>query len=241
MIVAESDRVAVVDGHAITLFPFVRGKSGQLVDPVVRSRALVPIVARLHRMSLERGMPQRPGFQAVDEEPRWFGWPRVREAVKERFGQGAEVMEPMAIVDRATSELDVLLDGWRASGLLDARATVHGDLNPRNLLFDDDRLVGILDTDDCRVEPLIWDVANLAYGSAELDPHQVWRAYRDAGGPLPDQDEELLAPFARIGALTAIIWLTDGEPGQEPEATHLALGNLTELAHNLSGDVVLRD
>ena len=134
-----------------------------------------------------------------------------------------------------------MLDHWRADGRLEARATVHGDLNPRNLLFDDGRLVGIIDTDDCRVEPLIWDVAGLAYGSPDLDPRQVWRAYRDAGGPLPDEDEELLLPFARIGALTAIMWMTDGEPGEEQAATHLALGHLRDLAGNLTGDAVVRD
>lgn len=241
MIVAESDRVPVVDGHALTLFPFVSGRSGVQVDPLARSRALVPIVARMHRLSLERGLPQRPGFHAIDERPRWFGWPRAREAIMERYGTGSDVIEPITIVDRATAELDGLLDRWQSSGRLATRATVHGDLNPRNLLFDDTALSGVLDTDDCRVEPLIWDVANLAYGSPELDPHQVWLAYREAGGPLPDEDEEMLVHFARIGALTAIIWLTDGEPGQEQAATHLALDNLRELAGNLSGDVVRRD
>jgi Ser/Thr protein kinase RdoA (MazF antagonist) len=241
VVTAEHDEIPVVDGNTLTLFPFVSGDSGALVSPSVRTEAMVGVLVRLHQTSLRLGLPQRPGMSAVDERPRWFGWPGARLAIMERFGTGADVMRPLAIVDRATAELDVLLDRWQAEGRLDIRATVHGDLNPRNQLYRDGRLVGLIDTDDCRVEPLVWDVANLAYGHPDVSPAAVWRCYQALGGPLPEADEELLPAFARIGSLTAIIWLQEGDAPGTGEASHLALRNVTELAAELSSGDVRRD
>jgi Ser/Thr protein kinase RdoA (MazF antagonist) len=172
----------------------------------------------------------------VDERPRWFGWEGARLAIMKRFGTGPDVQQPLTIVDRAIAELDAMLDRWQAQGRLDTRATVHGDLNPRNQLYRDGTLVGIIDTDDCRVEPLVWDVANLAYAHPDVPPATVWRLYRESGGPLPDADESLLATFARIGVLTAIMWLQDGDAPGEGPATHLALRGLTSLADDLAWD-----
>ena len=236
VIVAEHEHVPVLDGHRLTLFPFVHGRSGQGIDPETRTRAMVPVVVAMHHASLAQGLPQRPGFTALDERPRWFGWEGARLAVMDRFGTGPDVQQPLAIVDRAIAELDTVLDRWRAEGRLDVRATVHGDFNPRNQLYRDGELVGLIDTDDCRVEPLVWDVANLAYCHPDVPAAAVWRLYRDAGGPLPEADEELLATFARIGDLTAIMWLQDGDAPGEGPATHLALRGLTDLAASLNGD-----
>jgi hypothetical protein len=94
-------------------------------------------------------------------------------------------------------------------------------------------LVGILDTDDCRCEPLVWEVSHLAYSSPDVSPGSVWRDYLRAGGPLPAEDEELLLAFARMGALSELQWLT----GDDGAASHLALRNLTAMANELDGQV----
>lgn len=232
VVVAEFADVPVVDGRALTLFPFVDGEPGATVDGRLRARNLAPLIARMHRVSLDVGLPQRPGFTSMDEEPRWFGWARTRLALLERFGDGGEVTGPIDVVDRATADLDDRLDEWRRAGRLDLRATVHGDLNPRNQLYRDGRLVGLLDTDDCRVEPLIWDVANIAYSEPSIDPATVWRDYLDAGGPLDPRDDELLVHFARIGALTQLMWLTDDSGPQDS-----ALDDLSGLADRLTTGV----
>jgi Ser/Thr protein kinase RdoA (MazF antagonist) len=229
VVVAESARVPVVDDRTLTLFPFVDGSAGTAVDGPLRARALTPLIARMHRVSLDVALPQRPGFTAIDDEPRWFGWAQTRLAMTERFGAGREVTAPIETVDRATGELDDLLDGWRHDGRLDLRATVHGDLNARNQLYQDGRLVGLIDTDDCRVEPLIWDVANIAFSVPTIDPAVVWRDYLAAGGPLDARDDDLLVHFARIGALTALMWLTD-----DSGPTERALADLTALADRLT-------
>jgi len=190
---------------------------------------MAPALAAMHRAALELGTSQRPGFTSVDEQPRWWGWSDIRLAVMARFGRSSQVMYPIGVVDRAIAELDAKLDRWRATGRLSIRACIHGDLNERNQLYRDGELVGIIDTDDCRCEPLAWEVAGLAYSSPELSPAAVWRAYRDAGGPLEERDEELLPAFARIGALSELMWLTDDSGA----ASHLALRNLTSLAAGL--------
>jgi Ser/Thr protein kinase RdoA (MazF antagonist) len=141
------------------------------------------------------------------------------------------VLEPVTVVDRAVAGLDRLLDEWTRSGRLATRAPVHADLNPRNQLYRDDRLVAIIDTDDLRVEPLVWEVANLAYTDTAVEPDQVWRDYLAAGGPLEPADEDLLLPLARLGVLGEIQWLTDADG----RATHLALDSLRSLARTLTG------
>jgi Ser/Thr protein kinase RdoA (MazF antagonist) len=230
VIAPEHTDVPVVDGHVLTLFPYVEGISGATVPSSIRNSELVPVLATLHRTSLELDLDQRPGFRSIDDHPRWFGWGQTRLAIMERYGRGRDVLDPIGVVDRAIEELDRLLGDWHRNGRLAARAVVHGDLNPRNQLYREDRLVGIIDTDELRVEPLAWEIAGLAYSDHEADPAQAWRDYLAAGGPLDPRDEDLLLPFARIGALSEIVWLTDAG-----EATHLAHRNLIGIAASLTG------
>jgi Ser/Thr protein kinase RdoA (MazF antagonist) len=230
LVVAEHHEAPVVDGHTLTLFPFVEGISGTGVAGPERARQLAPVLAAMHRASLALGLGQRPGFLAVDESPRWFGWSHARARIVERFGRGPDVTGPSAVVDRTIEHLDPLLDRWQATGHLSMRATVHGDLNARNQLYRDGVLVGIIDTDECRLEPLVWDIAVLAHSEPDVSPLTVWRDYLAADGPLDPADGEMLAPFARIAALSELTWLTD----DAGIATHLALRNLTDIAHQLA-------
>lgn len=234
VVAAEHDDVPVTDGHTLTLFPFLTGISGASTPSTVRNRELVPVLAAMHRAALNLDLDQRTGFRSVDDHPRWHGWDRIRAAVVDRFGRGPEIQAPLGVVDRAIEKLDGQLNDWKRSGRLAARAPVHGDLNPRNLIFDHDQLVGIIDTDDCRVEPLVWEVSGLAYTDRAVEPAQVWRDYLAAGGPLGPRDEELLLPFARMGQLSRVSWLID----HEGAATHLAQRDLTAIAAGLAGSPV---
>ncbi|MBA8795375.1 Ser/Thr protein kinase RdoA (MazF antagonist) [Friedmanniella endophytica] len=230
---AETCRVPVVRGHALTLYPFVAGRSGRLVAPWIRTRQVAAALAALHRAALDADLPPRPGTTAVDERPRWFGWPATRERLTAEPAPGtAQVVEE---IDHELARLDDWLDRQQAAGRLDRRAAVHGDLNPRNLLFAGDDLVGIVDLDDCRIEPLAWEVAQTAYGTAGVPAEQVWRWYRDAGGPLPEADVERLAEFARIGALSELQWL---RPDVEPvdRTTARLAGILDQLGGRVERD-----
>lgn len=231
VVVPLSTHHPVINGHLITLYPYLAGRSGTEVDPVERAGQLAPLIARMHRISLDLDLPQRPGAQSVDHGLPSDKWIPVRRAVIDRFGAGPEVMGPVRQLDACVADLDASARSWRADGRKLLRAAVHGDLNARNQLYVGDRLVGIIDTDDCRIEPLIAEVAGLAYSAPEVSPSQVWRDYLEAGGPLDRRDEDLLLPFARLMALGELEWLTD----DDGHATHLAVQGLRNIAADLTG------
>ena len=176
-----------------------------------------------------RSLDQRPGMTSIDDEPVASRWAVARQAVLDRFGHGSNVIQTIGKVDRAVDEVDNQIQRWRGSGRLEPRAAVHGDLNARNQLYRDGALVGIIDTDDCRVEALIWEVAGLAYSDPAVSPEAAWELYRQAGGPLHPADRELLLPFARLGTLSELQWITDDTGA----ATHLGLKTLEAIADDL--------
>jgi Ser/Thr protein kinase RdoA (MazF antagonist) len=225
-VTSEQDQV-----HVLSLFPFRPGVPGTDVPAATRLTQLVPAMATMHRTAEELGLGQRPGMSSVDDEPVALRWAAVRRAVEDRFGHGANVRQTIGKVDRAVEEVDTQIQRWRASGRLERRAAVHGDLNVRNQLYADGVLVGIIDTDDCRVEPLIWEVAGLAYSDPAVSPDAAWELYRQAGGSLPPADREMLLPFARLGTLSELQWITDDAGA----ATHLALRILGAIADDLGG------
>ncbi len=229
-VTSEQDQV-----HVLSLFPFRAGVPGTVVPAAHRLTQLAPAMATMHRTAQELGLDQRPGMISVDEEPVALRWAAVRQAVENRFGRGPNVRQTIGKVDRAVDEVDSQIQRWRASGRLEPRAAVHGDLNARNQLYRDGVLVGIIDTDDCRVEPLIWEVAGLAYSDPAVPPEAAWELYRRAGGPLPPADREMLLPFARLGTLSELQWVTDDAGA----ATHLALKTLEAIADDL-GDTPTR-
>ncbi|QGN32488.1 phosphotransferase enzyme family protein [Microlunatus sp. Gsoil 973] len=229
-----SNHHPVVDGHVLTLYPYREGRPGTEVDPVVRARQVAPVMARMHRSSVGLDLPQRPGARSIDEVPAADRWLPVRAAVIDRFGTGEEIMAAARVVDDAVAELDEILQRWRGGDGVVRRAVVHADLNARNQLYENDRLVGIIDTDDCRIEPLVAEVAGLAYSDLAVSPSTVWRDYLAAGGPLEPSDEEMLLPFARLGALGELEWFTD----DNGVATHLADRHLQVLASDLGGSPV---
>ena len=239
LIAAEMDAVPVTSEqdqvHVLSLFPFRAGVPGTVVPATTRLMQLAPAMATMHCTAQELGSDQRPGMTSVDDEPVAPRWAAARQAVLDRFGDGPNVKPTIGKVDRAVDEVDHQIQRWRASGRLEPRAAVHGDLNARNQLYRDGVLVGIIDTDDCRVDPFIWEVAGLAYSDHAVSPDDVWELYRQAGGPLPPADREMLLPFARLGTLSELQWITDDVGA----ATHLALKTLEAIADDL-GDTPTR-
>ena len=238
IVTTEADPVVITSvaeqDHVLSLYPFCSGVPGSSVPAERRLDDLASVMATMHRIARELALPQRPGMSAIDDEPVGVLWSAARTAVEDRFGRSRDVTAAVAVVDRAVDEIDHQVQRWRAAGRLESRAAVHGDLNERNQLYRGDRLVGIIDTDDCRVEPLVWEVAGLAYSDPSVSPDAAWEAYLQAGGPLDPRDRELLVTFARLGALTELQWITD-ETGA---ATHLGLRNLQAIAENLGGSPV---
>lgn len=190
-----------------------------------RANVIAPVLARLHAASLQAGLPQRPGCSSIDEKPRWYGWEQTRVKLIAAFGCGTGIAGTIATIDRTIAELDELFDHWQSTGRLATRATVHGDLNARNQLYRDGRLVGIIDTDECRVEPLIADIADLAYASPDVTPDEIWHDYLRAGGVFDPSDRDMLVHLANASHLSNLLWLID-EHGKPHDFAPRMLGDI---------------
>lgn len=198
------------EGQTLSLFPYVEGVPGTRVDPAVRSREAAAVLAKLHRTSLdELDLGQRPGQTSVEEAPRW-PWRKVEPFLRTELAGDRRFEELADAIETELAKLDRWLDELTAAGRLAPRATVHGDFNPRNLLFRDDRLVAVIDFDNCRRDSIANEVAQVGFGADDVDPRTFWRDYLDAGGPLAPDDFELLGGFARIGCLSEVQWSVDG-------------------------------
>jgi Ser/Thr protein kinase RdoA (MazF antagonist) len=203
-------RTTQLEGDRIlSLFPFVEGTLGTQVDPGIRARESAVALAKLHRVAVdELEYEQRPGHSAVHEPPRWL-WHEVKPTLLRKLGGDQRFQDLAAAIDREVAELDSWLDELAAGRRLRPIAPIHGDFNPRNLLFRDDRLVGIIDFDGCHLDSIAWEVAQVGFGDPDVDPMRFFRAYRTAGGPLEATDFELLGGFARIGCLSEVQWSVD--------------------------------
>ena len=86
------------------------------------------------------------------------------------------------------------------------RGPIHGDYYPRNLICRDQRIVGVIDWDDSRIDllaqELAWAVWEFAQDPSEADLHveharRFLAAYRRAGGPVPSDENRYIVPLIR--------------------------------------------
>ena len=203
-------------GRPVPLFRYVDGIAGTELAAEARLASVASVLGRIHRRTLELDWPQRPGFRSVHDEPRWV-WKKFEPVLRRRLG-AAEVGSSFEIIDAAVANLDDWLDAASRTGGLGPEAVVHGDFNNRNVLFHKhaptSRLCGVIDWDDCCVNPLAWELAQLAFRTGEYDVEQFWSVYIESGGPVETKDIKLLSNFALMGELSELEWtVDDGETG----------------------------
>lgn len=223
-------------GRLVSLFPFVHGNAGTTAPSDDRGREAARALAQIHRVSLhELDLSQRDGFTATDEQPRWI-WSKIRPFLADALTPTDERDELFAVFDREIARLDTWLDDLHASRRPLPRATIHGDYNPRNMIFRDGRLSGVIDWDNCRRDTIAYEVAAASFNRVGVPPAEFWRTYLDSGGPLGAKDVDLLGGFARMDTLAELQWaLHDGTvvPTQALDllrdlATHLELLRVRE-------------
>jgi len=105
-------------------------------------------------------------------------------------------------------------------------------------LVEDDRVSAVLDWEECHPDWLVaelgralWEFCKAETGSMlHADrAEEFLHAYREAGGPVPERDFDLLVPLNRCVRLIEVLFaLDEGRRGQPWDAAY-TLGNLRAL------------
>ena len=215
----------------VTLFRYCASDPVSDSTTPARHLAMAPVLAALHQAALATSLPQRPGMRSVDEDASdLFGWQRVRAEALARAGGDPATSRAADRIDAELADIAAELEQLRRVGVLDARAQAWNDLNPRNRLYRGGRLVGLVDSDDACVQPLAWEVGKELYGHPDVTPDAFLEEYHRAGGPVCG-DVASLSVFGRIGAMSAIMWMTEYGDGVNP--TPDAPAKIRELAQSL--------
>jgi len=166
------------DGRLLALFPFIDGSTLDREDAKLRKQA-ARLLAGIHTGLLD-----------------WTAGPRP--APSERAPAF-----PTKPADLDDPDLDVWWEGVRDQEWVEG--PTHGDYYRRNLLCANREIVGIIDWHDAEVRPLAVELAGATFELCRDDEHlldtgraeEFLASYRDAGGPVPDRDIEMLGPLMR--------------------------------------------
>ena len=204
-----------VDGRTWRLFKFLPGTCRTTNSPEER-RARGRLLAGLHGATASlAGMGQRRGFGLSDEV---IGDPGLIDSIRKyeqiRPSEGHILRWH---IDQATEVFDRLdLDGA-------ATTVLHGDFAPWNLLYESERLSGILDFEATHLNYRVADFANSWRGYQD----EVIEGYEEVS-KLSDLDWELLVPvywaWMFIGVKQAIetaLAENDAPPDFEWQVRHL--------------------
>lgn len=231
---SNGETLQVWRGRALSLFPYIDGTLGTDVEAAIRWQQAASVLARIHRTStsLDLTQPADHARTVVDQSTMWS---TVRPVLARDLPRSVEVGELLRFFDDEAADLEAWLESVRTSGRQLRRGVVHGDFNPRNLIFRDNQLIAAIDWEYCHVDVLAYEVA-LALKAP--DPLAFWRTYLDAGGPLKVKDIDLLGGFARIDTLAGLYFTTDGGDRSKPWAIEIlreVAGAVKQLHQRMAG------
>jgi Ser/Thr protein kinase RdoA (MazF antagonist) len=176
-------------GDAVSLVPFVHGIPADRGSEAHR-KAAGDLLGRLHAASVRLRPGPRRGVDAL-QQLRELGVAELPAAWQPR-------------VDALRRDALRLVDRVERSHL--CRGVIHGDFFPGNVLFRDDDVVGLVDWEEAHSAPLVFELANAAWeftkckDTDDFDREAAVRfigAYRQAGGPVPLLEDELIVPLIR--------------------------------------------
>jgi Ser/Thr protein kinase RdoA (MazF antagonist) len=211
---SNGETIQVWRGRLLSLFPYIEGILGSDIEAAIRWQQAASVLARIHRASTSLDLRQPPDHaRTVIDQPTM--WSIVRPVLERDLPRSAEVRELLRFFDDEAADLEAWLESVRSSGRQLRGGVAHGDFNPRNLIFNQNQLIAVIDWESCHLDILAYEVA-LALDAP--DPLAFWRTYLDEGGPLTADDIDLLSGFARIGTLAGLYFTTDGGDRSKPWA-----------------------
>lgn len=174
-------------GDAVTLVPFVDGSPADRANAGHRLGA-ARLLARVHAATANVVLDARPGPDGLQQ---------LRSLDTARVPSGWR-----ARVERLHRDAIALLDRLETRRLM--HGAVHGDFFRGNVLVRDDEVVALLDWEEAHVAPLVSELANGVWEFGQ-DGDDLERetgaafvaAYREAGGPVPGVEDELIVPLIR--------------------------------------------
>ena len=183
-------------------------------------------LAELHDNLEGLGGGQRPGFGPTWDLDVWVGlWGAASfDSLVDELSAVRPELAELVRRERARNVSELMDGGVEQLPLL----PIHGDFQRFNLLWNDDRITGIVDFDFCRRDALIADLAPLLVPFMPLEPGQAAAllAGYQAVRPLTERERMLLMPMARAGLLRGVAtllaeWGGSGElpPGIERTMT----------------------
>jgi Ser/Thr protein kinase RdoA (MazF antagonist) len=191
----------VHDRFAVWLLPFVHGAPGGNGARAERVEAAA-LLGRLHRAGRELGAGPWRGQKRLAD----LAWPEAAAAYAGPLaGREEEAAAARSWAVSFVAETDVARRP--SSGL------VHGDYFPGNVLFRSGRAVALLDWEELAVDWTAYDLASglwefSADASGDLDREAMTEfaaAYRDAGGTVPPEEDDLLVPLIRVKRIVELL------------------------------------
>jgi Ser/Thr protein kinase RdoA (MazF antagonist) len=191
----------VHDRFAVWLLPFVEGAPGRDGDRRERVEAAA-LLGRLHRVGRELDVPRWRGQKRLAD----LAWPETAAGYAGPLaGREEEVAAARSWAVAFVAETDAARGP--SCGL------VHGDYFPGNVLFRDGRAVALLDWEELAVDWTAYDLASGLWefrtdASGEVDPEAIGEfvaAYRDAGGTVPPDEDDLLVPLIRVKRIVEVL------------------------------------
>ena len=200
--VASGDGSTLVEhgGWYCAVAPFLEGTPFAGTS-VTAYRRQGEALAELHDNLSDLEGPQRPGFGPTWDLDMWVGlWGATGfDAIVDELDRVRPELASLIRTERAKNVRELIDGGVDDLPLL----PIHGDFQRFNLLWEGERITGIVDFDFCRRDVLIADLAPLLSPFMPLEIEEaaaLFDGYQSVR-PLSQVERTLLLPMARAGLL----------------------------------------
>jgi Ser/Thr protein kinase RdoA (MazF antagonist) len=198
------------EGQPVWLTPYVRGSPAEPAD----RRAVAAAFGRLHAAKIDIAV--RPGHHRIRELP----IPPVREMPPD--------FDPwLPLINQARADLIRLISQIDRTRRI-AVGVTHNDIFPGNVLVQDGQVTALLDWEEADIDWLVWDLACSTWPSCDAADDvnvaiaEFAAAYRNAGGRVPPEEDDLIVPLIRVKRMLEVLRApTDRHPQWDLQLTNL--------------------